>query len=193
MSSQQVSKDAFGERLIVSGSPFCGGKTEAIASYLCDSMRKQGENVDLVRLSRLEVSGCRGCNRCAKVAEGASSEYFCVISDDMSDVASRLLRCNELLVVAPVYFSGVPSQLKAVYDRLQPFFWRPDVRRQKRPLDLVILGGGGDPYGYRAYVSETCSALAMVGFKLRTQYDLVGKISEDEPLDFGLLDEVLKP
>lgn len=58
------------------------------------------------------VGGCIAC-------EGCYSTGVCVIRDDMDVFLESMDGCDALVVVTPVYFSGVPSQLKAVYDRLE--------------------------------------------------------------------------
>lgn len=178
------------KRLIVCGSPFPGGKTEKVAYRLQQMAHDRGEDAELVCLSRLSIAGCRGCNRCAYYELATLGDYACVIEDAMQSFAQKLAWCDELVVVSPVFFSGSPSQLKAVYDRLQPYFWHNDLRNGKRPFDLVILGEGGDPYGFEALVSESRSALAMAGFKLRSVRDLVEKIPDDDSFDLCELEDV---
>lgn len=202
MVNDQACNESGPRRLILSGSPFAGGKTENLAQHVAAQLQGQcGEEglpgkrkgwpstgqpgkgvregrpyegvsrsneaeaecaqVELVYISRLSIKGCLGCNKCANPT--GTALYQCIIKDDMQDLAFKLLRCDALTVVTPIFFSGVPSQLKAIYDRLQPFFWRRPATGEKRPFDLVILGEGGDPYGYNALISESCSALAMAG------------------------------
>lgn len=174
-------------RLVLSGSPFADGKTEKVAQYYYKKAQNQGETAELLCVSQLAVAGCRGCNACARFLSDVSYSYQCIIQDDMQMAASKLIWCDELVVVAPVFFSGSPSQLKALYDRLQPFFWHRARGEKKRPFDLVVLGEGGDPYGYTAFVSEGQSALAMAGFKLRNVFDLVGRVAEDGTFDSSFL------
>lgn len=136
--------------------------------------QEQGVATELVYLSHLSIAGCRGCNTCACLQQDKTGAYYCIIEDDMQDLVQKLQACTELTLVTPIYFSGAPSQLKAVLDRLQPFFWSRQRGGDKRPFDLAILGEGGDPYGYEPLVSEAKSSLAVAGFKLRETYDWVG-------------------
>ena len=114
----------------------------------------------------------------------------CVIDDDMTYIYEHLDRADEAIVVSPVYFSGAPSQLKAMLDRLQPYYAetadaRDEATRQGKqfktavkPLTLHILGDGKSPHGYDSLVSEVQSAFAVAGFRLEAIADWVGKISE---------------
>ena len=82
-------------------------------------------------------------------------------------------------MVSPVYFAGPPSQLKALLDRLQPYYWTNARVEEKRPAVLHMVGEGGDPHGFSALVSIVRSALAVAGFRLETVFDWVGKIDND--------------
>ena len=170
----QPSSERRAQSLIISGSPFAGGKTEKAAELMHSREQEQGVATKLIYLSRLSIAGCRGCNTCACLQQDKTGAYYCIIEDDMQDLVQKLQACTELTLVTPIYFSGAPSQLKAVLDRLQPFFWSRQRGGDKRPFDLVILGEGGDPYGYEPLVSEAKSSLAVAGFKLRETYDWVG-------------------
>ena len=82
-------------------------------------------------------------------------------------------------MVSPVYFAGPPAQLKALLDRLQPYFWSDARAGAKRPAVLHVVGEGGDPHGFEPLVGIVRSALACAGFTLETVYDWVGKIDEN--------------
>ena len=84
-------------------------------------------------------------------------------------------------MVSPIYFAGAPSQLKAVLDRLQPFFWPYLERRKKgeplpakRPLSLFVVGDGGDPHGYGPLVASVRSSMALAGFAIEETVPLIG-------------------
>lgn len=101
----------------------------------------------------------------------------CVIRDDMDDIYPLLEDADELIVVAPVYFAGPSSQLKAVLDRFQPYFWTRQ-RARRRPCTLHVVGEGGDPHGFDPLVGTVRSAAAVAGFRLERVLDWVGKIDE---------------
>lgn len=111
----------------------------------------------------------------AAVADGAP---MCVIGDDMQEVYPLIDAADELVVVSPVYFAGAPSQLKALLDRLQPYFWTDARNGAKRPATLHVVGEGGDPHGFDALITVVKSALSVAGFRLDTVLDWVGRIDE---------------
>ncbi len=142
----------------------------------------------LHRFPRLTWRGCTGCDACrdniaklVELGEEAIDDDFapCVIDDDMQEIYELIDSADEITVVSPVYFAGPPSQLKALLDRLQPYYWTNARVEEKRPAVLHVVGEGGDPHGFSALVSIVRSALAVAGFRLETVFDWVGKIDEN--------------
>ncbi|WP_165043868.1 flavodoxin family protein [Adlercreutzia sp. ZJ138] len=128
-----------------------------------------------------ETAAPEACARCDadSVADNdADSTPACVIGDDMQEVYPLIDAADELVVVSPVYFAGAPSQLKALLDRLQPYFWTNARKGVKRPATLHVVGEGGDPHGFDALITVVKSALAVAGFRLDTVLDWVGRIDD---------------
>lgn len=174
-------------RLIIVGSPRVDGRSAHLANMLFESCIEECPNDELALapVATLDISGCVGCNACkenaARISGGLDEDEAlspCAISDDMQELYELIDAADELTVVSPVYFSGPPSQLKALLDRLQPYFWSGARKNAKRPAALHVIGEGGDPHGYDALVSIVKSAVAVAGFKLETVFDWVGKIDE---------------
>ncbi|WP_165247940.1 flavodoxin family protein [Adlercreutzia sp. ZJ141] len=124
--------------------------------------------------------GADASGTCAHVdADGAiDGAPVCVIGDDMQEIYPLIDAADELVVVSPVYFAGAPSQLKALLDRLQPYFWTNARKGVKRPATLHVVGEGGDPHGFDALITVVKSALAVAGFRLDTVLDWVGRIDD---------------
>jgi len=95
------------------------------------------------------IEGCRACDGCNRTG-------VCVIDDAMRPLYRAVDEAAALCWISPIYFAGVPAPLKAVIDRLQAFYSRrllgmqPVYTYDRRPASLIVLGGGGDPFGYRA-------------------------------------------
>lgn len=147
--------------LVICASPRPNGRSAAIAEELKQANAATDPNVDVrvLNVSRLDVSGCIGCDACREAGE-------CAFGDDMTDVMDALDHADELYVVSPVYFAGPPSQFKAMLDRLQPHYWRETRKLPKRPAHLHVVGEGGDPHGFEPLVTICRSALAVAGFEL---------------------------
>lgn len=183
-------------RLIVVGSPRANGRAAALADQIFEACIEDCPNdeVALVPVATLDIGGCTGCDVCkenladlggpaGETAGGEGGSSRCVIEDDMDDVYPLLDAADELVVVSPVYFAGAPSQLKALLDRFQPYFWTDARKRLRRPAVLHVVGEGGDPHGFEPLVGTVRSALAVAGFRLEAVYNWVGKISEDGEIE----------
>lgn len=154
--------------LVLQASPRARGRCARWAAELAEAAVESGQVVDIVPIARLCIEGCRGCDACRP------APHRCVIRDDMDRLRDQLDAADRLAVVSPVYFSGPPSQLKAVFDRLQPHFWAGTRRLPKRPAALYVVGDGGDPHGYQPLVTITRSALAVAGFSLEQVQERIG-------------------
>ena len=186
-------------RLIIAGSPRVDGRTGHLAHDLFETCIDECPEDELawVPVSEVTVQGCQGCGYCQTWAdqllsgeitldEGDESNVEgvparCALDDDMLDVYELIDDAEELTIVSPVYFAGPPSQLKALLDRLQPYYCLNIANgagqdATRRPAILHVVGEGGDPHGYEPLVTIVKSALACAGFQLETVYDWVGKI-----------------
>ena len=180
----------FLNRLIIVGSPRTDGRSAHLANMLFETCIEEcpDDELALAPVSTLSVAGCIGCDACrdniaklVELGEEALEDDFtpCVIDDDMQEIYELIDSADEITVVSPVYFAGPPSQLKALLDRLQPYYWTNARVEEKRPVVLHVVGEGGDPHGFSALVSIVRSALAVAGFRLETVFDWVGKIDEN--------------
>lgn len=177
-------------RLIIVGSPRTNGGSAHLANMLFETCIEEcpDDELALAPVSTLNVAGCTGCDACrgniaklVELGEEALDDDFapCAIDDDMQEIYELIDAADEITVVSPVYFAGPPSQLKALLDRLQPYYWTNARAEEKRPAVLHVVGEGGDPHGFSALVSIVRSALAVAGFRLETVFDWVGKIDAD--------------
>jgi multimeric flavodoxin WrbA len=84
----------------------------------------------------------------------------------MQGVYPRLDAADAIVVATPVFFATVPAVLKALYDRCQPYWARRYVLHQpierRRPGGLLVVGGGGDPFGNTCAITTTRSVFAVL-------------------------------
>ena len=163
------------KRMIIMGSPRAAGRSAHLAEMLFEACIDEcpDDELSLAPVSELDIAGCIGCGACEH-----SEGHTCIIDDDMTEIREIMDEADELTVVSPVYFSGAPSQFKALLDRFQPYFWTWERGGARRPMTLHVIGEGGDPNGYEALISEVRSAGAVAGFRLERVVDWVGKIDE---------------
>ncbi len=75
----------------------------------------QQTEIDTVTLYQSEVKPCTGCYYCWKSGTGR-----CVLKDDVAAIQQRMLDADVIIFSFPLYFFGMPSQLKALIDRSLP-------------------------------------------------------------------------
>jgi multimeric flavodoxin WrbA len=147
--------------LCIAGSPRRRGNSERLLEACAAGIRAAGGEPDILVAVEAGVQPCRGCNSCSRTGR-------CVIvSDGMGDVNDRIDAADAIVVASPVYFATVPAVLKTVYDRLQPYWARVhrlgEPRPARRPGALLVVRGGGDPFGFRAAIDTTRSVFAVLG------------------------------
>lgn len=188
-------------RVILHGSCRADGRSAALADELFNACIEEcpDDGVSIVSVSSAEVGPCIGCDKCRAaadepihlfeegdpllpqetVAESGALFHHCVIDDDMNEVRKHLDAADELIVVCPVYFASVPAQMKALLDRLQPYYFTDLRTRPKRPAVIHVVGAGGDPHGFEPLIGTVRSALSVAGFTVELVLDWVGKIRAD--------------
>lgn len=162
------------------------------------------DGVSVVAVSSVDVAPCVGCDACRRelakdddaypeipekgdplaqcnvVFRSDASAHQCVIDDEMAEVRKHIDAADELIVVSPVYFAGAPAQMKALLDRMQPYFWSNlrERTKERRPCTLHVVREGGDPHGFEPLVGVVRSALGVAGFKLERLVDWLGCFDE---------------
>lgn len=182
-------------RLIIAGSPRSNGRSAHLAEILFEENIQEfpEDELALAPVSELSIAPCTGCDYCRN-----SEDHECVQDDDMEQIRELLDDADEVVVVAPAYFGGAPAQLKALLDRLQPYFWSwreareaGQPRTAKLPATLHIVGEMSQPAELAPLIGEVRASLAVAGFKLEHVLDWIGKIDEsgeisDEPDEIDL-------
>lgn len=107
----------------LAGSPRRHGNTETLLDACLAACREQGVQTEKIVVSQLDIHPCKGCNWCARNGE-------CIQRDDMDVLYPRLATSEGLVVAAPIYFYGLPAQLKALIDRTQ-IFWNRKYKLQQ--------------------------------------------------------------
>jgi multimeric flavodoxin WrbA len=161
--------------LLIAGSPRRGGNTDALLDACGEGVRRAGGEVDLLIVEKAGVGPCTGCSGCSRYGS-------CIVSDGMSEVYPRIDAADAIVVATPVYFATVPAVLKALYDRFQPYWAKHYVLHQpivrRRPAGLIVVGGGGDPFGDGCAITPTKSVFAVLGLdylhELRVEADDIG-------------------
>ncbi|MDD5450083.1 MAG: flavodoxin family protein [Candidatus Omnitrophica bacterium] len=110
--------------LAIAASPRRNGNSETLLDRAVVGVREKGLSVKKIILSELDIKPCiAGCGACYRLGE-------CVIEDDMQALYRDLLTLDVLLVSAPIYFQGLPAQLKCAIDRCQALWARKFILKK---------------------------------------------------------------
>lgn len=152
--------------LCIAGSPRRHGSSEALLDACIEGITQAGAEADKLVVSGMGIGPCEGCGSCSSTGE-------CILDDPMESVYPRIDAADALVVASPVYFATVPATLKALYDRCQPYWARTYVlglpRPARRPGGLLLVRGGGDPYGFEGALLTTRSVFAVLGLDLHPE------------------------
>jgi multimeric flavodoxin WrbA len=167
-----AAKDAPPLVLCLAGSPRRHGNSEQLLDALVRGVEAAGGVADKLVAVEAGARPCRGCNSCSQTRE-------CVIRDGMDDVYARMDAAEAMAVVTPVFFATVPAVLKIIFDRCQPYWARRHVLGEpapahKRPGAILVVGGGGDPFGTGCAFTAVKSVFAVLAVAADTVFECVG-------------------
>ena len=108
------------------GSPRDGGNSDVLLDQTLAGAADAGAETTKLKLCELRINGCIECNDCY-----ASGE--CSTEDDMSLVYEALESADRLIIASPIFFMGLPSQLKAAIDRCQRYWALKYVLKEEFP------------------------------------------------------------
>ncbi|MCL1965326.1 MAG: flavodoxin family protein [Firmicutes bacterium] len=72
-------------------------------------------DAEIINVSKADVKGCLGCYACWNKTPGK-----CVLRDEMSDILPKLVAADVLIWSFPLYYYGIPGNLKNLIDRQLP-------------------------------------------------------------------------
>lgn len=102
--------------LVVNASPHRAASTTLLATNaFVEGMQKDGAyTCETLHLSSLRITPCTGCLSCWGRTEGE-----CVIkNDDVPMLKQKILEADVILCSFPLYYFGMPGQMKVALDRL---------------------------------------------------------------------------
>jgi NAD(P)H-dependent FMN reductase len=97
----------------------------------------------------------------------------------MSRVYDQLDAADAIAIATPVFFATVPAVLKMLMDRCQPYWARRHVLHEpppavRRPGAILVVGGGGDPFGTGCALNPIKSVFAVLSVSADRVIEVVG-------------------
>jgi multimeric flavodoxin WrbA len=172
--------------LCIAGSARRYGNSERLLDALVAGVESAGGTAVKLIARDAGVNVCLGCNACSKSGR-------CVQRDGMDRVYEELDAADAIAVATPVYFATVPAVLKTLLDRCQPYWARRYVLHEpapetRRPGAVLIVGGGGDPFGTGCALNPIKSVFAVLSVRADHVVEIVGP---DKPGDIVTEHEAL--
>lgn len=159
--------------LVLTGSPHANGTTALLTEEFCEGAIESGHEIIRFDTAKLKIHPCLGCNHCRKNEGKCVHEY-----DDMIEIVLHLLNADVLVLVSPLYYFGVTSQLKRVIDRL--YSVNSLLRESPKKLYLIAAGADTDDWamdGVKSHYKCLCNYLnwqeggTLLAYGLSTRQD----------------------
>lgn len=110
------------------GSPRKRGNTDLMADAFIEGASAAADiRIERIYVRDLDISGCLGCGHCDRAGR-------CVQKDDMEKVYPLLDSADRVVMASPIYFYGLPGQLKLLVDRSQAPYMRRELKRKEAGL-----------------------------------------------------------
>ncbi len=158
------------------GSPREEGNSELMMIEAVRAVEEEGHSVTLFRPSEMDISPCTNCGECDETGE-------CIVQDQMKEVYLAIREADRFIISSPIFFFGIPAQLKALIDRCQAIWCEKYLLRKPitegpygRKGLLLLVGGMKKEVGY------SCSDATATAF-LRTI-----SVPEHEVISFQQVD-----
>lgn len=100
---------------VITGSPRKNGNSFAMTEAFISAAEKIGHSVTRFDAAMLNIGGCHACEACFKHGNA------CSFNDDFNSIAKAVAEADDIVFTFPVYWYSIPSQLKAVIDKLFSF------------------------------------------------------------------------
>ncbi len=133
------------------------GNSWTLLGEVLAGAREVGARTRILWPAGVGFAPCRACDLCSRDGE-------CVIRDRAWEAYRLLAGASAVVVVTPVYFGGIPAQLKALIDRGQAVYFRKyrlGQGRDPRPGALLCVSARNDP----AY-PKSCSTVIRTWFRV---------------------------
>lgn len=139
------------------GSPRKGGNSDTLLDEALKGAKQAGAEVSAVYARDLRISGCRECGACEKTGR-------CAIDDEMQDIYPLLLDADVIILASPVFFYGMPSQVKALIDRCQAMWAKTKLGKgggkgERRESGIGYLIAVGATRGKRLFEGIKLTAI----------------------------------
>lgn len=95
------------------GSPRREGNTRVLLETVCDELKREGVETEIIQIGGKQVHGCTACMKCFE-----NQNNRCVIDTDfVNDCIQKMIEADGIIIGTPTYFADVTVEVKALIDR----------------------------------------------------------------------------
>ncbi len=110
--------------LVFYGSPRKDGNSDLLAKSFIEGARRNGAEVEDIRLFPLKITPCIECGKCDETG-------VCILEDDMTALYEKIEKATTVAVASPMFFYNITAKTQALVERSQAFWVRRYVLNQK--------------------------------------------------------------
>ena len=162
----------------ISGSPVKRG-TYFLMEEALDMAKERGIEIELVKLNEYDIKFCKGCNQCLKNKK-------CIIEDDITIIAEKLIEADAIIIASPSYFGSVTAIMKNFMDRSRYLKMNNHALKDKFLGAISSSGlnhGGGQNTIEAIHYFGLLHGMLIVGPVARPETDanlVIGSMEKDE-------------
>jgi len=153
----------------LAASPRTGGNSEILLDACLKGTAQAGLSAEKIRICDLNISPCLNCGGCAKTGT-------CVVKDDMQMLHEKFRDMKLLVVSSPVFFMGLPAQLKAVVDRCQAIWARKYILHRRMPKPETRRAAFIQVGGMKKEKIFDCGLITIGAFFATLDYTFFGEL-----------------
>lgn len=121
--------------VVITGSPHRNGTLALLADKFIEGAQSVGHTVYRFNAAFEDTHPCLGCNRCGR--DGA-----CIQGDTIEkDLMPHLLEADLIVLITPLYYYGMSTQIKTVIDR---FYARIEKLQNKKSILMATAWNSAD-------------------------------------------------
>ncbi len=162
---------------VLFGSPNKQGYTSKLLKYFLKFLPNY--SVHIVDAYKQNVNPCIACKYCLK-------NYACIFKD-MESVNCHLISSDLLIIASPIYNASFPAPLKAIFDRLQRFYFArnyPQVYSFKKKSVVILLTQGSEKIDYWPVIyAQISPILKVLNAQMYEKFILMGTDSKNLDID----------
>ncbi|MFB0562848.1 MAG: flavodoxin family protein [Candidatus Lokiarchaeia archaeon] len=113
------------------------GNTEVLVREALMSAQEMGAEVEMLRLTNLNIEPCKGCMACVFKNDD------CRIKDDANFLFSKLFEADGILLGSPIYILGPVGKIKMIQDRFLQISTKPENLANKVGAIIAVGGAPG--------------------------------------------------